>query len=61
MKVDILDNYCAQIFPNDQLKYSILTEHDQSVYNIPASTFKIMGDNINSSNVQINVQPAMTD
>jgi hypothetical protein len=32
------DIYGEQIFPNDQLKYSILTEHDQSVYNITALT-----------------------
>lgn len=55
------DIYGAQIYPNDQLKYSIMTEHDQSVYNIPALTFEIMGHTINSSNVQINVQPTMTD
>jgi hypothetical protein len=55
------DIYGAQIFPNDQLKYSILTEHNQSVYNISALTFAIMGHAINSSNVQINVQPAIID
>ena len=55
------DIYGAQIFPNDQLKYSILTEHNQSVYNIPHLSFAIMKHTINASNVQIHVRPAMLD
>ena len=55
------DIHGAQIFPNDQLKYSILIEHDRSVYITTALTFAIMGHTINSSNVQINIQPAMID
>jgi hypothetical protein len=54
------DIYGAQIFPNDELKYSRLTEH-QSVYNISGLTFTIMGHTINALNVQINVQPASVD
>ena len=55
------DIYGAQIFPNDQLKYSILTEPNQSVYNISHLSFAIMDHTINASDVQIHVQPAMLD
>jgi hypothetical protein len=55
------DIYGAQIFPNDQLKYSILTEPNQSVYNISHLSFVIMDHTINASDVQIHVQPAMLD
>lgn len=55
------DIYGAQIFPNDQLKYSILTEHNQSIYNISHLSFAIMDHTINASNVQIHVQPASLD
>jgi hypothetical protein len=51
----------AQIFPNDQLKYSILTEHNKSVYNISHLSFVIMDHNINASDVEIHVQPAVLD
>ena len=52
------DIYGAQIFPNDQLKYSVLTEPNQSVYNISHLSFAIMDHTINASDVQIHVQPA---
>lgn len=55
------DIYGAQIFPNDQLKYSILTEQHQSVYNISSLTFAIMGHTVKASNVQIHVQPGIVD
>jgi hypothetical protein len=52
------DIYGAQIFPNDELKYSILTERNNSVYNISRLNFPIMDHTINASGVQIHVQPA---
>jgi hypothetical protein len=55
------DIHGRQIFPNDQSKYSILTEHHPSVYNISGLTFAIMGHTINASNVQIDVQPTVID
>jgi hypothetical protein len=55
------DIYGAQIFPNDQLKYSILTEQHQSIYNISSLTFVIMGHTVKASNVQIHVQPGIVD
>lgn len=62
MNLNILfDIYGAHIFPNDQLKYSILTDHNQSVYNISHLGFAIMGHTINVSDVQIHVQPAILD
>ena len=33
----------AQIFPNDTIKHSIVTEYNSSVYNIPSLQYKIMG------------------
>jgi hypothetical protein len=32
----------AQIFPNDTVKHSIVSEYNPSVYNIPALQYKIM-------------------
>jgi hypothetical protein len=62
MNLNILfDIYGAQISPNDQLKYSILTDHNQSVYNISHLDFAIMCHTINASDVQIHVQPAILD
>ena len=62
MNLNILfDIYGAQISPNDQLKYSILTDYNQSVYNISHLDFAIMGHTINASDVQIHVQPAILD
>jgi hypothetical protein len=55
------DIYGAEIFPNDQLKYSILSEHNQSVYYISNLSFAIMDHTINASDVQIQVQPSMLD
>ncbi len=57
------DIYGAEIFPNDELKYSILTKHNHSVYNISRLSFPIIDDTINASDVQIQIhaQPAMLD
>jgi hypothetical protein len=55
------DIYGAEIFPNDQLKYSILSEHNQSVYYISNLSFPIMDHTINASDVHIHVQPTMLD
>ncbi|MDQ3852610.1 MAG: hypothetical protein M3299_07235 [Thermoproteota archaeon] len=52
------DIYGAQIFPNEELKYSILTERNHSVYSISRLSFPIMDHTINASDVQIHVQPA---
>jgi hypothetical protein len=35
-----LDTYGAQIFPHDELKYSILTKDNHSVYNISRLSFR---------------------
>jgi hypothetical protein len=50
-----LDTYGAQIFPHDELKYSILTKDNHSVYNISRLSFPIMDDTVNASDVQIHV------
>ncbi len=55
------DIYGTEIFPNDQLKYSILSEHNQSVYYISNLSFAIRDHTINASDVQIQVQPTMID
>lgn len=46
-----------QIFPNDTVKHSIVTEYNPSVYNIPSLQYKIMDHTINASDVQIHVDP----
>jgi hypothetical protein len=51
----------AQIFPNETIKHSIVTEYNPSVYNIPGLQYKIMDHTINASNVQIDVNPTRID
>ena len=51
----------AQIFPNDTVKHSIVTEYKPSVYNIPSLQYKIMEHTINASNVEIHVNPTRID
>jgi hypothetical protein len=50
-----------QIFPNDTIKHSIVTEYHPSVYNIPSLQYKIMDHTINASNIQIDVNPTRID
>ena len=51
----------AQIFPNNTVKHSIVTEYHPSVYNIPSLEYKIMEHMINASDVQIHVDPTRID
>jgi hypothetical protein len=51
----------AQIFPNDTVKHSIVTEYNPSVYNIPSLEYKIMEHIINASDVEIHVHPTRID
>jgi hypothetical protein len=51
----------TQIFPNDTVKHSIVTEYKPSVYNIPSLKYEIMEHMINASNVQIDVDPTRMD
>jgi hypothetical protein len=51
----------AQIFPNDTVKHSIVSEYNPSVYNIPTLQYKIMEHMINASDVQIHVDPTRID
>ncbi len=50
-----------QIFPNDTIKHSIVSEYKPSVYNIPSLQYKIMEHMINASDVQIHVDPTRID
>ena len=50
-----------QIFPNDTIKHSIVSEYNPSVYNIPSLQYKIMEHTINASDVQIHVDPTRID
>jgi len=50
-----------QIFPNDTVKHSILTEYNPSVYNIPALHYTIMEHTINASDIEIHVVPTRID
>ena len=47
----------AQIFPNDTIKQSIVTDYNPSVYNISSLQYNIMDHIINASDVQIHVNP----
>jgi len=51
----------TQIFPNDTIKHSIVTEYNPSVYNIPSLQYKIMEHMINASDVEIHVNPRRID
>jgi hypothetical protein len=51
----------AQIFLNDTIKHSIVTEYNSSVYNIPSLQYKIMEHMINASDVEIHVDPTRID
>ena len=51
----------AQIFPNDTVKHSIVSEYNPSVYNIPSLQYKIMEHMINASDVRIHVDPTRID
>jgi hypothetical protein len=51
----------AQIFPNDTVKHSIVTEYNPSVYNLPSLQYVIMEHIINASDVQIYVDPTRID
>lgn len=51
----------AQIFPNDTVKHSIVTEYNPSVYNLPSLQYVIMEHIINASDVQIHVDPTRID
>jgi hypothetical protein len=56
-----MDIQGAQIFPNDTVKHSIVTEYNPSVYNIPSLQYKIMEHTINASDVEIHVNPTRMD
>ena len=51
----------TQIFPNDTIKHSIVTEYNPSVYNISSLQYNIMDHMINASNVQMHVHPTRID
>jgi hypothetical protein len=51
----------AQIFPNDTVKHSIVTEYKKSVYNISRLQYKILEHTIYASDVQIHVDPTRID
>ena len=50
-----------QIFPNDTVKHSIVTEYNPSVYNIPTLHYTIMEHTINASDIEMNVVPTRID
>jgi hypothetical protein len=50
-----------QIFSNDTLKHSIVTEYNPSVYNIPTLHYTIMEHTINASDIVIHVTPTRID
>jgi hypothetical protein len=50
-----------QIFPNDTIKHSIVTEYNPSVYNISTLHYTIMEHTINASDIEIHVVPTRID
>src|SRR5687768_3308761 len=50
-----------QIFPNDTVKHSIITEYNPSVYNIPNLHYTIMEHTINASDIEIHLVPTRID
>ena len=50
-----------QIFPNDTVKHSIVTDYNPSVYNIPTLHYTIMEHAINASDIEIHVVPTRID
>jgi hypothetical protein len=50
-----------QIFPNDTVKHSIVTEYNPSVYNISTLDYTIMEHTINASDIEIHVVPTRID
>jgi hypothetical protein len=57
----ILDIEGTQLFPNDTLKHTILSEYKHVVYNISRLQYKILEHTINASDVQIDVDPTRID
>lgn len=51
----------AQLFPNDTIKNTLLTEYKQSVYNISRLQYLLLGHTINASDVQIMLDPIGID
>jgi hypothetical protein len=47
-----------QIFPNDTIKQDIVTKYKSKDYNINNLNYKILGFNINASNIKIRVNPS---
>jgi hypothetical protein len=47
-----------QIFPNDTIKQDIVTKYKSTDYNINNLNYKILGFNINASNIKIRVNPS---
>ena len=50
-----------QIFPNDTIKQDIVTKYTSKDYNINSLNYKILGFNINASNIKIRVNPSRID
>ena len=50
-----------QIFPNDTIKQDIVTKYKSTDYNINNLNYKILGFNINASNIKIRVNPSRID
>lgn len=50
-----------QIFPNDTIKQDIVTKYKSTDYNINNLNYKILGFNIDASNIKIRVNPSRID
>lgn len=50
-----------QIFPNDTIKQDIVSKYKSADYNIGNLNYKLLGFNINASNIKIHVNPSRID
>jgi hypothetical protein len=56
-----LDLDAKQIFPNDTIKQDIVDKYKPADYNISTLNYKLLGFDINASNIKIHVKPSRID
>ncbi len=56
-----LDLDAKQIFPNDTIKQDIVDKYKPADYNISNLNYKLLGFDINASNIKIHVKPSRID
>jgi hypothetical protein len=57
----IVDLNAKEIFPNDTLKQHVVTNYKSSIYNISTLKYKLLGFDITTSDIKIEVKPSRVD